>query len=385
MTKQRSLKRLVRERMERTGESYTTAHRYITSKRPRGREAGLLPSYPGAGFATHRESALSQRLLAAAGLDLSEALVCGLGGGIGFMYAVFEYESMPYPLLTFVTQHHPRPWLEEVADNLGLELSTVTSSSAGAALKKLDAALNEGKPALLTVGKAGLPWFADLSEMEAYDPYTIVVAGKGDGEYLVDDCSEAAERISADALSKAWALHKKGKFAVRTISVPEVGARQVSDALRSALATTSAHMTGPVLGNAFDVNFGLSGIRKWAGEVSDARTKKGWSARFGEAEAFRYAMDRVSECFTVAYGSPGATRPLYAEFLAEAHEVAAVDLAPAAEAAAASGALWEAVVAVADAAADPGEAFDRIAELARELDGVETRLCALLKEAADGG
>ncbi|HZW28552.1 MAG TPA: hypothetical protein VFF08_08835, partial [Trueperaceae bacterium] len=60
MTKQRSLKRIVRERMERTGESYTTALRMVTSKRPARREPGLIGSYPGGGLAVHRESALVQ-------------------------------------------------------------------------------------------------------------------------------------------------------------------------------------------------------------------------------------------------------------------------------------------------------------------------------------
>src|SRR5690606_12820236 len=90
-----------------------TALRMVTSKRPARREPGLIGSYPGGGLAVHRESALVQRLLASAGVELSEAMACGLGGGIGFMYAVFEYKQAPHPLLTFVTQHHPRPWAEE--------------------------------------------------------------------------------------------------------------------------------------------------------------------------------------------------------------------------------------------------------------------------------
>lgn len=385
MTKQKSLKRLVRERMERTGESYTTAHRTITAKRPTRSEPGLIASYPGSGFATHRDSAMVQRLLDSAGIELSEPMVCGLGGGIGFMYAVFEYKSLSHPLLTFVTQHHPRPWIDEVTDNLGLGLSRATSSSAGAALKKLDAVLEEGKPALLTVGTAGLPWYEGVSAMEAYEPYTIVVAGRHEGEYLVDDCGESVERITAAALAEAWALHKKGKFAVQTVQVPEDGAKGITDALKAALRTTSAHMTGPVLGNSFDVNFGLSGIQKWADEVADTRTKKGWRARFSDQEAFRYAMDRLVECFTVAYGSPGATRPIFAEFLSEAHEATAYDLKQAASFAAASGALWEEVVAVADGVADtatePEAAFASIAELAYRIGDAEARLAASLQEA----
>src|SRR5690606_12820237 len=70
---------------------------------------------------------------------------------------------------------------EEVAENLGLELQVRTSSAAPAALGKLDALLSAGTPALLTVGKAGLPWHEGVDPMEAYDPYDVVVAGK-DGD-----------------------------------------------------------------------------------------------------------------------------------------------------------------------------------------------------------
>lgn len=385
MTKQRSLKRIVRERMERTGETYSTAHRVITSRRPVRREPGLVPSYPGGGLAVHRESALVQRLLASAGVELSEAMACGLGGGIGFMYAVFEYKQAPHPLLTFVTQHHPRPWAEEVAENLGLELQVRTSSAAPAALGKLDALLSAGTPALLTVGKAGLPWHEGVDPMEAYDPYDVVVAGKDGDAYLVDDCGESLERASAAELGRAWSLHKKGRFAVRTFAVPEGGpkdtATAVRSAVRSAVSTTVAHMTGPVLGNAFDVNFGLSGIEKWAAEVADVRTKRGWRARFGAPAAFRHAMGRVVDCFTSQYGSPGATRPLYAEFLREADAATPLDLDAAAGAAAASARLWEEVVAVAAAADEPEAAFTAIGALAERLVAAERRLVERLEAA----
>ncbi len=383
MTKQRSLKKLVRERMRRTGETYTTAHRVITSRRPESRPPGLIPSYPEPGYAVHRESALVQRLLASAGLELSEAMVCGLGGGIGFMYAVFDYKPLPHPLLTFVAQHHPRPWVEQVAESLHLHLSSVASSSAKAALAKLDAVLDSGQPALITVGRGGLPWFSDMSPVEAADPYNIAVVGKRGEDYLIDDCSETVQTATADALAGAWGMYRKGRYAVQTLAEPSDGRADMTDALRAAIGTTAAHMTGPVLGNSFDVNFGLSGIAKWADELTDLRTKKGWHARFGAEPGFEHAMTRVAECFTHAYSAPGATRPIYARFLEEAASVSSLPLAPAAGIAAESGALWEQVVEVAAQANDPVTAFAAIGDLARRLHGVESRLAGALGRAVE--
>src|SRR5688572_14931327 len=117
MTERKALKRIVRERMARTGEAYTTAHRHATAPTrtsdPTGTsgptsDAGLTPGYPGFGPEHHHESALVRHLLGQAGVGLSEPMVCGLGGGIGFLYAIFEYAAVDHPLLTIVAQHHPQ-------------------------------------------------------------------------------------------------------------------------------------------------------------------------------------------------------------------------------------------------------------------------------------
>jgi hypothetical protein len=136
---------------------------------------------------------------------------------------------------------------------------------------------------------------------------------------------------------------------------------------------TADHLTGPVLGNAFDVNFGLSGMAKLATELREPRKKFGWTSRFGDPAKFAYATARLAECLTSAYTSPGGTRPLYAEFLEEASDfLDAPHLRSAAEAIASSGAEWQAIADAARAAAEgdpssasPGEVFT---ELARHVD-----------------
>src|SRR5680860_1095312 len=89
------------------------------------------------------------------------------------MYAVFEYKQVDHPLLTIVAQHHPMPWLTAVAENLGLELDTLHSSSASAGHKKLDECIDAGTPALLTVQRGLLPHHAGVSAMESAEPYQI--------------------------------------------------------------------------------------------------------------------------------------------------------------------------------------------------------------------
>ena len=336
MTENKQLKARVRARMTRTGESYTTAHRHVVAG---ATPPGLLPGYPTHGTPAHRLSALASRMLRQAGAEIDETTACGLGGGIGFMYAVFEYRQLDHPLLTIVMQHHPQPWSEAVAQHLGLPLRTQHSSSPRAARAKLDAELAAGRAAEVLVARGGLPWHPDVPELEAAEPYPVVVAGAHGDRYLVDDLGPRPQEVPAGVLVEAWAGHRKGRFALATFEEAAVTDR--AEAVRAALGTTSRHLTGPVLGNAFDVNFGLRGMAKLAAELRDTRTRHGWAARFGDEPRFRYAMTRLAECLTSAYTSPGGTRPLYAGFVRSAASTLALPgLSAAADALDRSGDTW---------------------------------------------
>lgn len=382
MTEQKSLKKLVRDRMARTGESYTTAHRHVTARHA-SVVPGVTPRYPGFGATAHQPSSLARHLLGQAGLDISEAMACGLGGGIGFLYAIFEYKEVDHPLLTIVAQHHPQPWLDAVTEHLRLPaLQVVTSSAAKPALAKLDRALDEGSAAQLTVGRGLLPWHDADSPEEAADAYPIVVAGRDGDDYLVDDGTPEPLRISPDQLGIAWAAHRKGRFSVTTLK-PIVAPVDLPDAIRSSLDTTIRHLTGPVLGNSFDVNMGLSGMARFVTELRDVTTKAGWMRRFGTPESFRIGMTRLADCLTWAHTAPGGTRPLYARYLTEAGPIAGLNLADAAASATLAGDRWTAIADVAWSARDTADTsvFTRIADLADEALTAETTMVEQLRTA----
>jgi Butirosin biosynthesis protein H, N-terminal/Domain of unknown function (DUF4872) len=352
MTERRALKRLVRERMARTGETYTTAHRHVVGPKHH----------------RHRESALVRRMLSAAGIDLSEPMVCGLGGGIGFLYAVFEYKAVDHPLLTIVTQHHPTPWLDAVATHLGVAPARATSSSPGPALRKARTALETGRPVLVQVARGLLPWHDDVPAAEAADPHSLLLTGVEGDDLVVLDRDE--HRIGQDELAVAWAAHRKGRFAVTTL--PEARPEEVEGAADRAIATTYAHLTGPVLGHAFDVNFGLSGMARLRDELADTSTKRGWARRFGTDPAFEVARVRLAECLTWAHGSEGATRLVYADFLAETCRDEAASLARRA------GAQWSGIADFAATANDPATAIPELADRVASVCDVEHALARAL-------
>jgi hypothetical protein len=102
--------------------------------------------------------------------------------------------------------------------------------------------------------------------------------------------------------------------------------------------------------------------------------------RFAEPGAFAWAMHRLHECLELEYTAPGATRPIYADFLDEAAGVLgdagladaagpadAAGLADAAGRFRESGRIWSRL---ADLAAETADAEPEVAELAHRRIGV---------------
>lgn len=327
MTTQRDLKQLVRARAARTGESYTTARRHVLAKAGHtgGPAPAALPGYPRFGGGLHRESTLLEHLLDQAGhvaphtgQPYAEATLCGLAGGIGFLYAVFEYRDLP-PIVTIVAQHHPEPWAPAALGRLAVPFEVRHSTSARAAEADLRALLAADRAVHCVVDRGGLPWHA-RGQALATDPYPVVVAGRRDERYLLDDEAVRPREIEAGDFLTAWSAHRKGRHQ-RLVIGPPADPADVAGAMRDAIATTVAHLTGPVLGNAFDVNMGFAGMAKLAAQLRDERTGKGWAKRFRAPGALALALRRLYECLELQYTAPGATRPLYADFLDEAAAV----------------------------------------------------------------
>jgi hypothetical protein len=145
------------------------------------------------------------------------------------------------------------------------------------------------------------------------DPYVVAVAGIVDDTVYIDD--SGLHTMSVEDFGEAWSTHRKGRH--HALVVGEPGPVDLAEAVRSAVDTTVAHLTGPVLGNSFDVNFGFSGMAKLATQLRDTKTKNGWAKRFGEPVAFAHGVRRLYECLELEYTAPGATRSVYADFLVE--------------------------------------------------------------------
>ena len=428
MTSQKHLKAAVRARMTRTGERYTTARRHVV-----GEPSAAVPGYPRFGGGRHHDSALLTHVLAGAGVvgahdgePLDEPMVAGLAGGIGFMYFSFSYAGQ-VPTMTIVPRIHPRPFLPGALERSGITHRMVETTSAAKAARELHAALAAGRAPICTVDRPGLGYHPGMAQYAGYDAYDVAVVGRrGDTVLLDDDCLEPTE-IPAPDFAAARAANRKSKHRMLIVE-PESRTVDLAPAIRASLAVTVHDLTEDVMPNNFAGNFGLRGLAKWADAVADRRTKTGWARLFDGSTAHVSSMQRLYDCLTTEYSSPGAMRPLYADFLDEAAELLGDQaLGEAAGRYARAGELWAQIAEAATGGAlapyralverrlellfsagsaaapqlqalaeesraftegvvlseeDRAQRLDAVAELAAEVVGVERDACAVLAEAA---
>jgi hypothetical protein len=140
--------------------------------------------------------------------------------------------------------------------------------------------------------------------MTEHKSFEHLVLGIDGDTVLIDDECVRPNPLPINDFLAAWSADKKSKHEL--ITVGDGYEPDVEDAVR----TTVAHLTGLVLGNNFDVNFGFSGMRKPAEQLRDPKGKKGWARRYADPGALFFALRRLHDCLEVEYGGPSATRPL---------------------------------------------------------------------------
>jgi Domain of unknown function (DUF4872) len=280
MTKQKTFKRRVRERMEQTGEPYATARAQLTGS-DRSLPAGI-----------HPHCASLRIALADAGLAVSEELVLLMTGGAGAAAVAFRYEAEDF------TSFHLSGWnpfqsdIRDAVRRLGLEPDIHETTGAVGAEK----ALRER----LAGGRVQVAW------VEEYR--VIVVLELDDDAALIADRAPQPIRIGGEELAARRGRVRKDRH--RLLAIGD-GEPDVAAAVRAGLARCTAGPEKPPM-----VGMSLEGIARWAERLHGGRGKESWARRFPPGKHLLGAL-RSTHAGIEAYGG-GLMRPMQARGLREA-------------------------------------------------------------------
>lgn len=322
MPADKDFKRLVRARMGRTGESYTTARSHLRPDSDPGRPDRFRGRHP--------DTAALTRLLAALGVTdpaggrpLSEAMVLGVAGGIGFAYFVFEYEDLTTLYLggRINPYIHKRDAAEAALTRLGVPFQVRRTSGPAAAERHLRTALDQGRPVVATVDGARLPSRAVPPELPGMTPQDVLVELRDDQPVLWDLAPEPVPVTWAE-LAEARAGVRSARHRLVVADAPAdfgdgVGSStsevDLPGAAAAGIADTWTGMLDPPMRN-----FGVPGLAKWADLLTAPRDPKGWPRLLAAPGRQLQLLTWLYDWVETAGTGGGFFRSMYAEFLEEA-------------------------------------------------------------------
>lgn len=255
--------------------------------------------------AGHCENGVISSLLKYHGLELSEAMIFGIGSGLFFAYMPFvKVNGIP------TASFRPVPGMifTRAAKRLGIKMKKQTfRKQPKRAMEELDRTLAQGLPVGIQGGVYHLSYFPPAYRFH-FNAHNLTVFGKEENTYFISDpVMEYSTTLTNDELLKV--RFAKGAFPPNgrmyyPISIPDK--IDLPSAIRKGIKQTCEYMlTIPV------PLFGVKGIRYLAGRM------RKWPKRLGPKKAAIYLAQVVRMLEEIGTGGAGF-RFIYAAFLQEA-------------------------------------------------------------------
>lgn len=309
MTTQKHLKQLVRARMEKTGERYAAARRQVLAHQPAAPARSAATAHlPGSITAT---TAL-RILLAHLGQRWSEAELFVAAGGIGAGVFAFLYEKADIATLYLGGRHmwhDDLAYLKQGAKRLGVTPVVKEATSAKAALKQLQEALEPGRPVIAWVDAAHLPHRALPQEWSGGGYHLITVYAIEGDEALIGDRSDEPVRISLKDLAVARARIRKQKHRLLWL---ESNGKTVPPqrAMQDGVAACVKELVTCKM-----KNYRLESFDLLAERMAGGKSKESWERMFPPGPRLWTALTSLHD-FVEHYGTGGGlSRPIFAEGL----------------------------------------------------------------------
>lgn len=257
---------------------------------------------------------------------LSEAMILGIGGGLGAGYILWEFDKYDSALIVLGFRNrwnYTADFLKNACERLNVKLDMRETTSAKKAQANLDDALRASGTALLWTDKASLLYHGLPPSQKGHIIHLIRVEDDGEARYLVDDLSASPWSISRDALAAAREPIPSNKQ--RSISLQPAENFNLASAVRAGIKDHISHLSRS------SESFSLPVYQKWAKLMTHPKNKKSWRVVFARRAGLYLTLRTVYEGITLDDTEGAGLREIYADFLSEAMSILDIDLSGAAE------------------------------------------------------
>lgn len=261
------------------------------------------------------------------GNPLTEAMIFGIGGGLGAGYILWEFKERDSANIVMGFRNrwnYTVDYIKNACDRLNVEVDERETGSQKKAQANLDDALEQGKAVMVWTDKASTPYYHLPEEHKGHLIYIVVVTGKDDAGYHLIDLAEPERILAPDILAEARKPIPSNKQ--RTITLQPSYDFDLKAAILAGIQDQLEH-----LGRDSE-SFSLPVYSKWAKLMTHPKNKKSWQVVFKKRAGLYITLRSVYEGITLDDTEGAGLRDLYADFLTEANEVLDADLSDAIQA-----------------------------------------------------
>lgn len=271
----------------------------------------------------HTDSAVLCNVFRAAGVTdphsrqpYSEAMIAGLGGGIGFSYFVYEQRQKPARLSLSSRFHSQKQnFVDGVIRRSGVSANIRYTSSPRRAHDELLAVLESGSAVACTVDPPLLPHRGMPASSRGSSSQLISVVGIEGENVLIDDVCQQPIPITTDQLAAARLSSRRARHRMMTITPARYPINPAKSVQASIQSTCQLFLDPPVS------NFGFAGLEKWSRLLVNPDNRRGWPRLFSPPRALFSALNHTYTSLRFERAAPGAMRPMFADFLEESADI----------------------------------------------------------------
>jgi hypothetical protein len=273
------------------------------------------------------------------GQPFSEAMLLGLGGGLGAGYILWEFKSHESATLVLGFRYrwnYVPEFMARLCERIGVSATIQETSGVKGAAANLHAA---PLPAIAWADKAHLSYQHLPESLKGHISHVLTVHALDADSVTVSDLGDVRYSIERDAFAAARARISSDKNRLMLLARPAASPLplDLKAAIRTALQACANHLGGD------SESFGLPAWKKWAKLLTHSKDKKGWPTVFKERQGLFSALRSTFEGVALDGTEGYALRHLYAAFLDEADQVIGTGTLAAASAAfRAAGEAWAA-------------------------------------------
>jgi hypothetical protein len=323
VTERKHFKQLVRSRMSKTGESYSTARRQVIRQSADPSTTQRIPHhFPGnIPVPTALRALLSHAGITNphTGAPYSEAMIFGFDGGIGAGVFAFHYAKEDFSSFYVAGRHgwqDDAHWGHTALKRLGLVFAVKESSGVKPGEKQLRDLLEGGRPVMTWVDASDLPYRALPGSFSGGGYHVVTVFGIDDaaGTALVGDLADDPIPVPLGQLAVARARIKKFKNRVLAIDPPKK-LPDLATLIRGSVRECVEGLTTCKM-----KNFRLDAFAAWAERLDGSKAADSWEKIFPPGHHLYAGLRSITE-YIEYYGTGGGLcRPIFAEFLEESAE-----------------------------------------------------------------